>query len=431
MPTGAPVAALPKDVYRYVDPEASLAPWYLVGKERKLVKKEATAILRKGRIGEFFVRDISSHPGCLGLSIKTSKDDLMNYLLQPQAGGTGISVRGTKEVFLTLSKLITHYSSKRRPSLPVRLIEPGDRRTLKGKKGKTMTHKARRQDTHPAVINGGTTDEEEFEGFGTDFYANESAQPSATGAAKRAPRSDARGARGAAKRPSRVAAEATFGASGGVRRPKQPAEDPRVTASRVTEAINSSVQEVVGAHLEDFTQERIDNMERRIAKRRAMIEKRRLALLQERGAESKKTLDSLEQVFSGDVASAATAPPPAPLGGRLSKMSLDALERARGSRTGSPPPAVQDAESVIADPVAMWDAIVKSEATSSVKLNAAKKQLLYIQQEERLIQEKLAQAEAALRRPRHFSEDDTVFDDNFENGTIIDDTGEVFGFGGL
>lgn len=408
------MAPLQTDIFNYVDPEASLAPWYLVGKPRKEVKADATWILRTGEIGEFFVRDISSHPGCLGLSIKTSKDDLMNYLLQPHANGAGISVRGTKEVFPTLSKLIAHYASRRRPSLPVQLVEPV--LTRKGRKAKRATN-GRKSSKQPVAATV-DFDEDEEGGFGFDPEP-EPKQPEV------APVS------GGARRPSRSMTR--------VERHKE--EEEKVTASRVAAAIDSSVKEAVGSRLDDITRQQIDNIEHRIAKRRAMIEKRRLALLQEQGAESKKTLETLEEVFQGRTENAAPpahrptqqhpAPPaPAPY---TTPMSLEVLERERGSRPVSPAPqrALPDAESVIGDPTAMWDAIVASDATASVKLNAAKKQLLYFQQEELLIQQKLAEAEQTLMRPRHFSENDTVFDDNFENGTIIDDTGEVFGFGAL
>ena len=41
-------------------------------------------------------------------------------------------------------------------------------------------------------------------------------------------------------------------------------------------------------------------------------------------------------------------------------------------------------------------------------------------------------AQGIIHSPRAFSENDTVFDDDFENATLIDEaTGEVFGFGKL
>lgn len=433
-PMQMPTRQTQTDIFNYVDPEASLAPWYLVGKPRKDVKKDATKVLRSGHIGEFFVRDISSHPGCLGLSIKTSPDDLMNYLLQPQANNSGVSVRGTKEVFPTLSRLISHYSAKRRPSLPVQLIEPSFGRVGKGKKKnkrgtngrkgnrqQAQGHRQRQQPVAAAYDDYDEDEDEEDEEGGFGFDADDLA---AAGGARRGGRDASHAvsqAHGAARRPSLTRRD--------VERARQEAE--AVTASRVAAAINSSVKDAVGSQIDEFTQQHIENVEHRIAKKRAMIEKRRLALLQERGEESKRTLETLEDVFP--------SAPTSSLGGgggaatQSSMVSLAALERERGSRPVSPQEraSLPAAESVIGDPAAMWDAIVKSDATSSVKLNAAKKQLLYFQQEEQLIQEKLAEAERALLRPRKFSENDTVFDDNFENGTIIDDTGEIFGFGAL
>eukprot|EP00038_Savillea_parva_P031837 m.90929 g.90929 ORF g.90929 m.90929 type:complete len:513 (+) comp9884_c0_seq2:64-1602(+) len=437
LPTGRPVhaAAAPvsrrskavpgaPNIFNFVDPEASLAPWYLVGKPRKEVKKLATQVLRRGTVGEFFVRDISSHPGCLGLSIKTSRDDLMNYLLHAEGNGMGISVRGTKEVFPTLSRLIAHYATKRRPSLPVQLVNPAS--LGNGAKSKTPSPRSRTShgpSTHyyppPSRIHGEEEEEEEPEGFGDDFDESNDAPPTAPPA------------------------------TGGARRSRtqtSTVEDDKVTASRVAAAIDSSVKDAVESKVDELTREQIDNIEHRIAKRRAMIEKRRLALLQERQAESKRTLQNLNgggagggrSSYAGSLASA-SMPRRADGGAYGSMASLEALERHRGGSQAAGPTSssarhrapLPDPKSIIGDPVAMWDAIVQSDATDSIKLNAAKKQLLYIQHEERLVKQKLAEAERALLRPRNFSENDTVFDDDFENGTIIDESGEVFGFGEL
>lgn len=184
----AAAAYTPEDIYRTIDAEAGIASWYLVGRPRPQVKKIAVEILKNGRIGEFFVRDISSHPGCLGMSIKTNKNDLMNYLLQPQPGGAGISVRGTKEVFPNLTKLINHYMSRKRPSLPVQLKESSIRgvwggRKGKGKKGKKTLPKKKVQKhilqdkldamhadanktTPPQSPDDDESDNEKFDGFG-------------------------------------------------------------------------------------------------------------------------------------------------------------------------------------------------------------------------------------------------------------------------
>lgn len=76
-------------------------------------------------IGEFIVRDVASQPDSLGLSVKVGTQDLMNYLLQGREHGrsAGVTIRGTKEVFSTLSELIEHYSSRHRPALPCQLME--------------------------------------------------------------------------------------------------------------------------------------------------------------------------------------------------------------------------------------------------------------------------------------------------------------------
>ena len=130
-----PVRAAPtlsSAIQDVIDPEAQISPWFLVGRPRENVKKIAVEILKNGKVGEFFVRDVSSQPGHLGLSIKTSRKDLTNYLLKavPSVVGNGVTVRGTKEVFRNITQLIVHYRRKKRPSLPCKLVESSQIRGL-------------------------------------------------------------------------------------------------------------------------------------------------------------------------------------------------------------------------------------------------------------------------------------------------------------
>lgn len=87
---------------------------------------------------------------------------------------------------------------------------------------------------------------------------------------------------------------------------------------------------------------------------------------------------------------------------------------------------------MIGDPTAMWNLLTASTASSSKKMSAARKQLEYLKQQEEFTLRRLAAAEEEMSRPMQFGDDDTVFDDTFENGTIIDEaSGEVFGFGAM
>ena len=65
------------------------------------------------------------------------------------------------------------------------------------------------------------------------------------------------------------------------------------------------------------------------------------------------------------------------------------------------------------------------------KMSAAQAQLSFLRREEEAVMHKLREAELQMNQtPYVFSENETVFDDDFENGTIVDEaTGETFGFG--
>eukprot|EP00729_Bicosta_minor_P018512 gene18512-22208_t len=112
-----------------VDREAELTPWFLGGLGRSELKAVAMDVLRNGAIGEFFVRDVASNPNALGLSVKVGNHDLRNYLILPKSQNNRISVmiRGTNEVFSSLSELIAFYALRPRPALPCQLMMRGQR----------------------------------------------------------------------------------------------------------------------------------------------------------------------------------------------------------------------------------------------------------------------------------------------------------------
>ncbi len=68
-------------------------------------------------------RDVQSEPDCYGLVIKTSKG-MTNFLIRKAQSKKGVAyvVKGTKDVFPTISKLSAYYAAAERPSLGVQLV---------------------------------------------------------------------------------------------------------------------------------------------------------------------------------------------------------------------------------------------------------------------------------------------------------------------
>lgn len=188
-------------------------------------------------------------------------------------------------------------------------------------------------------------------------------------------------------------------------------------------------------------------LERREAKHRAALDRRRALLL----ARQKNKL--AKQMVVPSMSDEAREPeaPLSPVSDTPTTLSLDrlALERRgsseglltsprqllamRGARPGAAPApgGGGGGGDLLGDPNAMWQMISGSRAADADKLAAAQAQLEYLQQQEQQVLSQLRQASAAQGRSRRFGDDETVFDDDFENGTLIDhDTGEVFGFAG-
>eukprot|EP00039_Didymoeca_costata_P031082 m.33040 g.33040 ORF g.33040 m.33040 type:complete len:564 (+) comp8482_c0_seq1:305-1996(+) len=422
-----------------VDAAARHAPWYLGGLPRHELKGIAVDILKNGVNGEFFVRDVSSQPNCLGLSIKIADMELTNFLLLPTnyKGRDGVTLRGTHEVFGSLSELIKHYAYRHRPSLPCQLI---------------LSERTRGSD----VIS-------ELELDHKDIYGMMKVAPHPT--QHTSPQ---------APTPAPVPAPVPAPAPAPV-----PVQPPIPTPQPMEFASARAALELVKKTENEMKKQREDTIKlieqlQEEKKRTEELESERNGLAKQvadiytdvqnvrQEVEASKALSQLPTVTGlDDVTSRKQARHRAAIEGRkavaLARQArmlekrisrgvspdeqrvLDQLERARGSDVGTTPgggfsrnvPGLFASHDMLSDPGAMWNVISSSDAPKDEKLAAARAQLAYLQQEEKLALEKLKQAQAIVRS-RKFSEDDTVFDDDFENATIMDEeTGETFGFGGV
>jgi len=114
----------------------SLPFWFLPGSARTHVKKVGEALLKHGKVGNFFVRDKKSHEprpnaradeqplAVLALNVVAGPDTLNCYQVEEAAGGGGWSLRGCyNEAFPTVAALIQYYSDAVRESLGLQLAE--------------------------------------------------------------------------------------------------------------------------------------------------------------------------------------------------------------------------------------------------------------------------------------------------------------------
>eukprot|EP00040_Diaphanoeca_grandis_P012563 m.63655 g.63655 ORF g.63655 m.63655 type:complete len:662 (-) comp23320_c0_seq1:96-2081(-) len=498
------------------DPEAELSPWFLSKKPREDVKKVAVEILRNGGIGEYFVRDVSSQPGALGLSIKTSSHELINYLLKPtdEGGSPGVSIRGTKETFPNLTSLIQHYRSKHRPALPCKLI---DSSKIRGMLYYSKT-------SQPSSPDKDDSNDEEVFGF-DETRPTESPESYATmqdvqkklakrlGQAEDEITADLQGnshlmshnrdsavASAIESQVSRAMRESTIKITQQLREKQEEALKPLKTLNdelmQKNEDLLTQLEEAE-LRTQKSESEYISAVEHKLARRKAAVEKRKLQLQRQelmllQGQAVDEQLFQLmaeEKVFRGDdddddtkfgfedatlqrntednsrttaharpYSTHSTSSTPRLSRRNESATSIEKLERARNSSTqvspndkrsphyspnsnyndnyntangnGNGNAAMADYERLIADPAAMWQYIMQSDAPKDRKLDAARKQLEYLKRQEEFTLNRLQAAESSISRPRVIKDDDTVFDDVFENGTVVDETtGEVFGFG--
>ena len=129
----------------------------------------------------------------------------------------------------------------------------------------------------------------------------------------------------------------------------------------------------------------------------------------------------------------------------LSNLSIDRLEKERRSSAtsevyGFGADAVDGAASVTptpADPNPVYAAFSAAQRSGGAvvpdALTAARAELEAIRREEEEVLRKLKAAELGISSGsagRQYADNETVFNEDYENGTIIDgETGEVFGFG--
>lgn len=519
---GAGTMTLSPELHQVIDPETEVSPWYLVGRPREAVKRVAVEILKNGEIGEFFVREVSSHRGSLGLSIKTSQRDLTNYLLKamPTVVGHGVTIRGTKEVFKNVSSLIDHYRSRKRPSLPCKLVESSKIRGA----GKYHTNVRGKKLGKSSLDNFEDSDDEGHFGFGDDeespvppkaatppppppvaipdelkerIGAMENGIAETLGLTKshlqninresRVVQSIDESVQRALKplmeqeqenkslRPilerqisdnsllqqkveklEKEISQTYSGLQGEVKKALEPLiesdaiKDQRTSELQLKlEQIQLEMNQKFGAGQELASQTRLaaaiqnsvssalkpymSSKEKKLAKKKALLARRKLALQQhEMKLLGGNALSENEREYVAGVTSSRYSDSPEP-----DFEALSILERARGSTLTSPRARTPQSTSplskpqnVLDDPTAMWELLSTSDAPQDKKMAAAEKQLEYLRKQEQLTIQRLKAAEAALNRPVKFGDDDTVFDDHFENGTIVDEaTGDVYGFG--
>ena len=360
-------------------------PWWLVGKPRcaarraarrrrwgaadrrwrrggrEAIKAFALNMLRSGEVGRFFIREVASTPGCLGLTVKVSDQELVNYLLKPHRGE--VTIRGTKEAFPDIPALINFYCAMKRASMPVKLV------------------------SGVGATGGGG-------GSAAAAKLDVGAMLASTPAA--APQQPPRGRAPASGVPDDFFAPASEPA----KQHNPPSSDARSTAP--------SQGGTDPLYLE--------------AKRAMLIEQRKRMALEREKRELQARLE------------AATSPVPSSAAAERASPSADSsISQMAARRAARPKPKAATGMRMLPieeDPSAMWQKISASKASHRDKLAAAKAQLEYLRQQEDAVQRRLKAAMGRVRDPtRKFSDNATVFDDNFENGTVVDDNGEVFGFG--
>ncbi|EDQ88358.1 uncharacterized protein MONBRDRAFT_26443 [Monosiga brevicollis MX1] len=105
-----------------IDPETEMASWFVSGMPRTEVRQMAMDMLKKGRPGNFLIRDVKSEPNCYGMSVRTTQNKLVNYLIEKRAQPPGFCIRGTKRTFPTVAKLVEFYAQEKRQALGLKLV---------------------------------------------------------------------------------------------------------------------------------------------------------------------------------------------------------------------------------------------------------------------------------------------------------------------
>ena len=101
-----------------IDTLTAKSPWFIVGADRDQLKAIMGQLLNDGVEGDFLIRDVTSEPGCFGISVKMPGGRMPNYLIErkplPGRGkrSAGFQLRGTaaNEVFASLAMLVYYYT---------------------------------------------------------------------------------------------------------------------------------------------------------------------------------------------------------------------------------------------------------------------------------------------------------------------------------
>jgi hypothetical protein len=95
--------------------------WDMRDADRRQQRKQAERLKARGGVGEFFVRSSETKPGCLGLLLKTSPQQVVAFLIEQSPDWSSYCFTGCNRRFPTLVDLLYFYSHTLETPLPVRL----------------------------------------------------------------------------------------------------------------------------------------------------------------------------------------------------------------------------------------------------------------------------------------------------------------------
>lgn len=105
--------------------------WFCAGLDRRYLKLLAQYILAKSSPGTFFIREKKDHPGSFALSAKESSSSMLTFMVSKsnnpnmhwtKRSQTGWTIRGSKEVFDSISDMVEYFCEDCRPELGIQLV---------------------------------------------------------------------------------------------------------------------------------------------------------------------------------------------------------------------------------------------------------------------------------------------------------------------
>eukprot|EP00049_Salpingoeca_infusionum_P001312 m.47323 g.47323 ORF g.47323 m.47323 type:complete len:863 (+) comp10970_c1_seq2:79-2667(+) len=99
--------------------------WDQRGQTREGQRKHLAKLIKHGQIGDFFVRNAESMPGCFGLTVKVSKKKTMNFLIE-QSEDWSLHLVGCRLDFSNLLSVLQYFSTGIQEPLPVQLTSIHD-----------------------------------------------------------------------------------------------------------------------------------------------------------------------------------------------------------------------------------------------------------------------------------------------------------------